>query len=111
MTEKELEKKVWHQLGTIIDPELGIDIVSMGLIYQVSVTKKDHSWQISIEMTLTTVGCPLAGVIHAMIIQSISDIDPVTIKTDQIKINLVFDPPWTTAMMSQEARTKLEFLL
>ena len=118
MTQAELRQAVWDKLSTVIDPELNLDIVSMGLIYSVDIKLADESspsqlsrWQVEIEMTLTTVGCPLAGVIQAMMINALSQIDSNSLVKDNITINLVFDPPWTTDMMSDEAKTKLRFLL
>ena len=118
MTQAELKQAIWDKLSTVIDPELNLDIVSMGLIYSVDIKLADESspsqisrWRVEIEMTLTTVGCPLAGVIQAMMINALSQIDSNSLVKDNITINLVFDPPWTTDMMSDEAKTKLRFLL
>jgi len=112
MTKKELEKKIWDQLATVIDPELGIDIVNMGLVYSVTLAKTHkHQWQLEVEMTLTTAGCPLAGVIHAMVMTALVKIDSQVLPKENIKLNLVFDPPWTPDMMSSEAKEKLKFFL
>ena len=109
---KQLEKKVWDRLATVIDPELGLDIVSLGLIYgvKVSATSAD-AYQVTVDLTLTTAGCPLAGVIRAMVVQAVVQADPRRLAPDKVQVNLVFDPPWTPDMMSQEAKTKLKFML
>ncbi len=109
MTKKELVKRVWDQLAKVIDPELGIDIVSLGLVYDVSVEL--DPLKIDIDLTLTTAGCPLAGVIQAMVVQTVLDLKLEDLSKEKIKVNLVFDPPWTPDMMSQAAKTKLKFLL
>jgi len=93
---------VRQALATVIDPELQIDIVSLGLIYDVKVEKNS---KVIIRMTLTTPGCPLASVIEQMVRESlfnlVEDID------HDVIINLTFDPPWLTDMMSEEARLEL----
>ena len=109
MTKKELAKQVWDQLAKVVDPELGIDIVSLGLVYDVLVEL--DPLKIDIDLTLTTAGCPLAGVIQAMVVQAALDIKLKDLSKDKVRVNLVFDPPWTPDMMSQAARTKLKFLL
>jgi len=93
-----LDQQILHRLRTVKDPELGIDIVSLGLIYQAEFTKDA---QIRVQMTLTSPGCPLAGVIDQMIRDAVFDLvhDPA-----DVQISIVFDPPWTPDMMSEEAR-------
>ncbi len=97
------EKEVWQKLKTVIDPELGLDIVSLGFIYDVQV--KDD--QIKIKYSLTTPGCPLANFIAQNMRQTLSDLvdNPET----QIELQLVFDPPWNPDMMSQEAQESLGY--
>lgn len=90
---------VMTRLSTILDPELDVDIVSLGLIYKVSVTR---AGAIKILMTLTSPGCPLAGSIETLIrtamIDLVADID------EDVHITITFDPPWTPDMMSEEVR-------
>jgi metal-sulfur cluster biosynthetic enzyme len=97
------EKLIWEKLKTVMDPELNIDIVSLGLIYEVKVTKT-----IQIVMTLTTPGCPLAGVFDTIVKDSLRDIDGLDVEKD-VSVELTFDPPWTTDMMSEESRAELGF--
>ena len=117
MTKRRLTKLVWDRLATVIDPELGINIVDMGLIYNVKISPIDQSkhhkkkFKAEIEMTLTIMGCPLAGVIHAMVVEAVSQASPTHLIADNVTVNLTFDPPWTSEMMSQEAQAKLKFLL
>ncbi|MFH2118555.1 MAG: metal-sulfur cluster assembly factor [Candidatus Paceibacterota bacterium] len=96
------EENVRKALTTVIDPELQIDIVSLGLIYDVKV---EDATKAVIRMTLTTPGCPLAPVIDQMVRESlfglVADID------QDVIINLTFDPPWLPDMMSEEARLEL----
>lgn len=106
-------KQVKAKLSQVIDPELHIDIVSMGLIYDVSIGQIQTSDQqvkqkIHILMTLTTPGCPLIGVLDQMIKDSVSSLDGISYQ--DIEIELTFDPPWVPEMMSEEARAELGLL-
>lgn len=105
-----LEAQVKAQLATIPDPELNVDIVALGLIYSITVAKVQAAdgelHRVHIVMTLTTPGCPLAGVFEGLIRSALA---PLTwIKNPQdITIELTFDPPWLPDMMSEEARAEL----
>lgn len=100
----EMEEAIWQQLKTVMDPELDVDIVSLGLIYEVEVSEK----RVKIVMTLTTPGCPLAPVIDRMIKEAVGQI--VGVEEDQTEIELVWDPPWTSEMMSEEVKLQLGFI-
>lgn len=102
-----LKKQVWHRLGQIMDPELNIDLVSLGLIYRVDI---DENGEISILMTLTTPGCPLAAVFEPMIRSALAGLRFNRRFLDEqkdIKIELTFDPPWTEEMISDSAKAEL----
>ncbi len=103
-----MEKQVWDRLKTVIDPELNIDIVSIGLIYDVATSTSSGTTKVNITMTLTTPGCPLVGVIDTMIRQSLQDMEDFDIDQD-LHIELTFDPPWVPDMMSEEAKAELGF--
>ena len=111
---------VMARLATVMDPELHIDIVSLGLIYSVTVSQchsvtepqrpQSHSVtvsqrQVKIIMTLTTPGCPLAPVIDRMVKEAVSELEGI--EEENVIVNLEWDPPWTKDMMSEEARLKL----
>jgi metal-sulfur cluster biosynthetic enzyme len=96
------EKNVRQALATVIDPELQIDIVSLGLIYDVRI--EDES-KVTVRMTLTTPGCPLAPVIEQMVRESLYGLVEDT--DHDVVIDLIFDPPWVPEMMSEEARLEL----
>jgi len=107
---KQVSKEdIYQALKKVMDPELRIDIVSLGLIYDVTVgqiqTPKGEKQKIHILMTLTTPGCPLIGVLDQMIREEVGDLEGV--KPDEIDLELTFDPPWVTEMMSPEARAEL----
>ncbi|PIR58766.1 MAG: hypothetical protein COU69_03840 [Candidatus Pacebacteria bacterium CG10_big_fil_rev_8_21_14_0_10_56_10] len=101
---------VYDCLRRVIDPELNIDVVSLGLIYEVKVGLKSGpdstSHQVRIVMTLTTPGCPLAGVFDSLVkdqLQPLAGLDP----DRDVTIELTFDPPWVADMISAEARAEL----
>lgn len=99
----ELEEKVVETLRTVYDPEIPVDIYSLGLIYKIDL---DDDGSLSIDMTLTAPNCPAADFI----------IDDARIKLESIDgiksvvINLVFEPEWDKDMMSEEAKLELGFL-
>lgn len=96
------EAAVMERLKTIPDPEIDVDIVSLGLIYTVTITEDQ---KISILMSLTSPGCPLAGSIETLIRDAM--IDLVADTEEDVIVTITFDPPWTPDMMSEEVR--LEF--
>jgi FeS assembly SUF system protein len=87
-------------LKTVYDPEIPVDIYELGLIYRLEV---DDDRNIEIDMTLTAPGCPVAGEMPGWVENAISAVPGV----GQVKVNLVFDPPWDTSRMSDEARLDL----
>jgi metal-sulfur cluster biosynthetic enzyme len=98
------EEKVWQSLSQVMDPELNVDIVSLGLIYKVELFNKET---VKITMTLTSPGCPLAPVIDDMVRQSMFGL--VENVEQDVEIVLTFDPPWVPDMMSEEVRLELGF--
>jgi metal-sulfur cluster biosynthetic enzyme len=94
-----VENKVIQALGNVIDPELGIDIVNLGLIYKVSVNND----VCQITMTLTTMGCPISDILHDSITKAVLSVENVV----QCRIHLVWKPAWTINSMSRYARIAL----
>jgi metal-sulfur cluster biosynthetic enzyme len=109
---KPTKDNVFKCLSKVIDPELNIDIVSMGLIYDVTIsTVQNESGpqeKIHVLMSLTTPGCPLAGVLKQMVVEQVSEIDGINQKED-IDVEITFDPPWMMDMMTEEARAELGY--
>ena len=104
-----LEKQIWQALKQVLDPELAIDVVSLGLIYRVSIDQTtDGQSTVGILMTLTTPGCPLADSFDGLVRQSLSTISEIDVD-EQVTITLTFDPPWTQEMMTDEAKAELGF--
>lgn len=93
------KKLVEDRLRQVLDPELGINIVDLGLVYQVSTTGSD----VHILMTLTFPGCPLGATIKNDISQSVGKIPDV----GKVDLEITFDPPWDLTKMNQEARAEL----
>ncbi len=94
------KEKIMEALKSVYDPEIGIDIVNLGLIYDLSV---DDSGNVSIKMTLTTPACPLAGTVEEAVRAVVSAIDGV----ENVDVEIVWDPPWNPSMMSEEAKEML----
>jgi metal-sulfur cluster biosynthetic enzyme len=93
------KEKVFEALKQVIDFEIGLDIVSLGLVYDVAV---DEESNVTITMTMTTPACPLAGLILQDAEDKVRQIEGVK----EVKINLTFDPPWTPDRMSEEIKKK-----
>ena len=97
---EEIKTKILAALETVIDPELGIDIINLGLVYEISF--EDNGFT-EVKMTLTTIGCPLADVLTDQIHDALKEVEEVT----EIKVNLVWYPAWTVDKMSRYARIAL----
>lgn len=92
-------RTVIDQLYEVIDPEIGINIVDLGLLFGLRVTEG----QVLIQMTLTTPGCPLGGYIEDSIHRALWGLPGV----DHIGVDLVWEPPWGPELMSDEAKRQL----
>ena len=99
----QLETRIVEGLKSIYDPEIPVNIYDLGLIYDVNV-QDDQS--VVITMTLTAPNCPIADEILLNVKETIETIEGVK----SVDIHLVFEPPWTKAMMSEEALLELGFL-
>lgn len=87
-------------IKTVYDPEIPVDIYELGLIYKIDVS---DDRDVTIEMTLTAPGCPVAGTMPVMVedaVRSVAGVGDVT-------VNMTFDPPWDSGRMSDEARVAL----
>ena len=93
----ELEKKVIGALRTVFDPEIPVSIYELGLIYEVNI---DESGFVAIKMTLTTPACPVAGLLPLQVQSRVRSCSGVT----DVKVELVWDPPWHPEMMSDVAK-------
>ncbi len=95
-----LKENIMGALENVIDPELGIDIVNMGLVYDIDINDEGLC---TITMTLTSMGCPLAGHIEADVRRALADIPEIK----EIDVNIVWDPPWGKDKMSRYAKIAL----
>ena len=100
---KELEALIIAGLKQIHDPEIPVDIFELGLIYEVKI--KDDGF-VEIDMTLTSPNCPVAESLPVDVKNKIESIEGV----NECKVNIVFEPPWSKDMMSEEAQLELGFL-
>lgn len=91
---------VRNKLRNVLDPELGVSILDLGLIYEVVVTPEGVC---AITMTLTTIGCPLFAQIQKEIEDRVLEIEAI----NDVTIELVFDPPWSVDKMTEEAKIQL----
>jgi len=91
------------QFKTVFDPEIPVDVYELGLIYKVDV---DDNYHVDVEMTLTAPGCPVAGEMPGWVEEAALKVEGVK----SAKVNLVFEPPWTPARMSDEAKLELNML-
>lgn len=92
------EEQVWYALSTVFDPEIPVDLVNLGLIYRVDIDQS--SKRVSIEMTLTAPACGMGPVLVGDVERRVGKVPNV----ESVQVNLVFDPPWTREMMSEEAQ-------
>jgi len=100
-SEEDIKNVIWQQLKTCFDPEIPVNIVDLGLIYECDVTRnQDASRTVDIKMTLTAPGCGMGEVLVADVRDKVQLVPTVA----QANVELVFDPPWNQSMMSDEAR-------
>lgn len=105
--EGSLQDKIWETLKTCYDPEIPVNIVDLGLVYECAATANEVSGNnVAITMTLTAAGCGMGPVLVADIEQKVRAIDDVT----EVKVDLVFDPPWERSMMTDVAKLQLGML-
>jgi probable FeS assembly SUF system protein SufT len=97
------EQLVWDQLRTVYDPEIPVNIVDLGLIYECKITPQDDGQQIDLKMTMTAPGCGMADVLKNDIQRRLAGLPTVR----DVRVEVVFDPPWTPVRMSEGARLQL----
>lgn len=98
--DQDLKENIMGALENVIDPELGIDIVNLGLVYDVDLNEEG---MLTVTMTLTSMGCPLGPVIVDQVKTAVSDIPEVK----DVDVNIVWNPPWTKEKMSRYAKIAL----
>lgn len=94
-----IEEALRSALRAVLDPEIGLSIVDLGLVY--GIEKSDG--RVDVEMTLTSLGCPLTELIHQQVTLVLTRLPGV----EEVGVEFVFTPPWSTEMISDEARDEL----
>ena len=95
-----LKDKIITEVKKIYDPEIPVNIYDLGLIYNIEIKNDDEAY---IEMTLTSPNCPVAESLPKMVKENINSIEDVK----KVELKLVWNPPWTKDMMSEEAKLEL----
>lgn len=104
MTREQVEKQVWDLLKTCYDPEIPVNIVDLGLIYDCVVEPiGENEYKVSVKMTLTAPGCGMGPVLQQDVQNKLLGIDPV----QDVQVELVWDPPWNQSMLTEAARLQL----
>lgn len=98
-----LEQDIIHQLKTVFDPEIPVDIYELGLIYEIKI---DEEANVYLKMTLTSPACPVAGSLPKEVQERVKTLPDV----NDVYVDLVWDPAWDKDMMSEEAKLELGFL-
>lgn len=104
VTQEQLEKQVWDSLKTCYDPEIPVNIVDLGLIYDCHLTPigAEH-YKADVKMTLTAPGCGMGPVLAQDVQNKLLSLEPI----DEANVELVWDPPWNQGMMTEAARLQL----
>jgi probable FeS assembly SUF system protein SufT len=98
------EKMVWDQLKTVYDPEIPVNIVDLGLIYECKITSDDQgSKRLEVKMSMTAPGCGMGNVLKADVERKLRQLPEVK----EVSVEVVFDPPWHPGLMSEAARLQV----
>jgi metal-sulfur cluster biosynthetic enzyme len=100
-SETPTEEDVYEALEEVIDPELGLDFVSLGLVYDVAIEKED----VYVTFTLTTPACPIGPQVSEQMKEFVGDLPGVS----AVHPKMIFDPPWSPEMMTEDAKFALGF--
>jgi probable FeS assembly SUF system protein SufT len=105
-SDAEVEKLVWQQLRTCYDPEIPVNIVDLGLVYECTIEQMDNARRVKVAMTLTAPGCGMGDILVDDVRNKIEAIPTVA----EADVELTFDPPWNHAMMSEVAKLETGML-
>ena len=106
-TEADIESAIWQQLRTCYDPEIPINIVELGLVYECKIERAPTGNRVAkVKMTLTAPGCGMGEVLTQDVREKIEMVPTI----ERAEVELVFDPPWDQSMMSEEARLEAGLL-
>lgn len=103
-TQELVEKEIWNQLRTCYDPEIPVNIVDLGLVYDCHVESiGQNSYRAEVKMTLTAPGCGMGPVLQQDVQNKLLSLEAV----DDVSVELVWDPPWNQGMLSEAAKLQL----
>ena len=104
----DITQAVIKALKTVYDPEIPVDIYELGLIYRVDFdpASEEAGAKITVDMTLTAPGCPVAGEMPGWVEDAILKVEGI----DEVSVNMTFEPPWTPDRMSEEAKLELGWM-
>jgi len=103
-SQEELEKEIWNQLRTCYDPEIPVNIVDLGLIYDCHLSPVgDNQYKVDVKMTLTAPGCGMGPVLKQDAENKILSLEQVT----DVSVEVVWEPQWNQGMMSEAAKLQL----
>ena len=103
LTEAELKEEIIKAIKRVYDPEIPVDVYELGLIYDLKIFPVNNVY---VSMTLTSPSCPSAGTLPGEVEQRIREVPGV----NDVSLELTFDPPYTTEMMTEEAKLELGFM-
>jgi probable FeS assembly SUF system protein SufT len=104
LTQEQLEKQIWESLKTCFDPEIPVNIVDLGLIYDCHLTSVgENSFKADVKMTLTAPGCGMGPALAQDVQNKLLSLEPI----DEANVELVWDPPWNQSMMTEAAKLQL----
>jgi FeS assembly SUF system protein len=100
LQKEQMKEQIMEQLEQVNDTELNIDIVNLGLVYDIDI---DDEGNVKVTMTLTAMGCPLAGIIQQEVEQALKNVEGV----NKVDVEIVWNPPWDKSRMSRYAKIAL----
>lgn len=103
---EDIKNRITNNIKNIYDPEISVNIYDLGLIYLIDLSVEDEELICKIDMTLTSVGCPVAESLVDQVYNAAAMIDEI----DKVYVKLVFDPPWNQYNISYEGRLELGLL-
>src|SRR3954471_3964053 len=106
-TQEELEKEIWNQMRTCYDPEIPVNIVDLGLVYDCQLTPVgDNTYKVDVKMTLTAPGCGMGPVLKQDVENKVVSLEEV----NDVNVEVVWEPQWNQGMMTEAAKLQLGLL-
>ncbi len=104
VSQEVIEKEIWNQLRTCYDPEIPVNVVDLGLIYDCHIEPlAPNSYRVGVKMTLTAPGCGMGPVLQQDVQNKLLSLESV----DDVNVELVWDPPWNQSMLTEAAKLQL----